>query len=314
MIDMATGASLLQAGSSILGGIMGSNAGGRAAQAQIDAANIAAGNQAWATEQAQRAFAPYSKTGEVANKRLSVLLGLDRGGTAGGGKDYLNAPMSLEQFMAQYDQPQNRSWFGHEQSNIRRGYDQYLAGLPTADAAPDAEYGSLTRSFTNDDLNADPVYQSGLEFGLDQGTRGINERAIANGGYDSGATLKALTRFGNDYGSTKAGESYNRFTGRQNQKYNMLSGQQAMGINAASGSSNAAMAGTAAQNNLITDAANARAAGIVGGANSMAQGFGGIGTAIQGYQNNHILNRLLNRGGGGGGYNMADVSGMFLGI
>lgn len=64
--------------------------------------------------------------------------------------------------------------------------------------------GQFARKFTQDDMNADPVYKSGLQFGLDQGTQGINRQAAAGGNFLSGATLKALTRFGNDYGSTKA--------------------------------------------------------------------------------------------------------------
>jgi hypothetical protein len=41
--------------------------------------------------------------------------------------------------------------------------------------------GSFARRFTSADMNADPVYQSGLQFGLDQGTQGINRQAAAGG-------------------------------------------------------------------------------------------------------------------------------------
>lgn len=89
--------------------------------------------------------------------------------------------------------------------------------------------GQFGRRFTAADMNADPVYQSGLQFGLDQGTQGINRMAAAGGSMLSGATLKALTRFGNDYGSTKANESYNRFSADQNSEYNKLAGLSGAG-------------------------------------------------------------------------------------
>jgi hypothetical protein len=93
----------------------------------------------------------------------------------------------------------------------------------------DSSFGSLMRKFGASDLAGDAVYQSGLQFGLDQGTQGINRQAAAGGSMLSGATLKALTRFGNDYGSTKANESYNRFNADQNSQYNKLAGLSGAG-------------------------------------------------------------------------------------
>ena len=111
----------------------------------------------------------------------------------------------------------------------------YLLGLDPSQFGGDpagpqtGEFGSLTRKFNANDLANDPVYNSGLKFGLDQGTGALNQRAIANGSYDSGATLKALTRFANDYGSTKANESYNRFNTDNTNTYNRLAGVSGAG-------------------------------------------------------------------------------------
>jgi hypothetical protein len=41
-----------------------------------------------------------------------------------------------------------------------------------------------------------------------------------------------LTRYANDYGTTKAGGAYDRFNQNKNNIYNMLSGQQGVGLNA----------------------------------------------------------------------------------
>lgn len=148
------------------------------------------------------------------------------------------------------------------------------------------ETGSLSRNFSAADLNADPVYQSGLQFGLNEGAKGINARALATGNYDSGATLKALTRYGNDYGSTKGAESYNRFVTNQGNNYSRLSGIAGSGQNAANmtGNLGAAYGGQAGSN--MIGAANAGAAGLIGATNS-------INSGVSNYLNYDTSNRLL---------------------
>jgi len=139
--------------------------------------------------------------------------------------------------------------------------------------------GQFEKRFTTADMNADPVYQSGLQFGLDQGTQGINRQAAAGGNMLSGATLKALTRFGSDYGSQRAGEAYSRFNNDQSAQYNRFAGlsgagQQATnqvgqaGQNFATGATNAMANFGNAQGNNITGAGNARASGYIASNNS----------------------------------------------
>jgi len=146
---------------------------------------------------------------------------------------------------------------------------------------------------TQADIDADPVYQSGLKFGLDEGTKGINARAIAGGGYDSGATLKALTQFGNDYGSTKANESYNRYTADNTGIYNKLAGVSGGGQNAVN---QVQSAGTNMANNVsgsLTDAGNSRAASIVGRANAWQDAIGGVTNSVNADSENRRLRALL---------------------
>lgn len=161
-------------------------------------------------------------------------------------------------------------------------------------------YGDLARRFGLSDLQADPVYQTGLKFGLEQGTKGINQRAIASGSYDSGGTLKELTRYGTDYANSKANESYNRFVNDQNSIYNRLAGVSGAGQVATNqiGASGANMANNVS--NLLGDQGNARAAGIVGGANAWGSALGGVNSAINNWQdnmtrqqNNQLSNNIL---------------------
>jgi hypothetical protein len=57
-----------------------------------------------------------------------------------------------------------------------------------------------------DYTSEDPSFQ----FGLETGVNAIDRSAAARGGLHSGGTLKALARFGTDYGTTKFGESFDR--------------------------------------------------------------------------------------------------------
>jgi len=155
-----------------------------------------------------------------------------------------------------------------------------------AGAAGDSSYGSLSRRFTMADRDADPVYQSGLQFGLDQGTGAVNARAIQQGGYDSGATLKALTRYANDYGTTKAEGAYNRFNTDNTNLFNRLSGLSGTGQTA---TNQVATAGTNTANNisnLTTDAGTARAAGIVGAGNAWTNAVGNVANTGSNYFRN----------------------------
>lgn len=69
---------------------------------------------------------------------------------------------------------------------------------------------------TIDDARNDPGYA----FGLDQGSRLLQNSAAAKGMLRTGNTLKALNQFGNDYATTKYGDVYNRRLGEYQQNYN----------------------------------------------------------------------------------------------
>jgi len=151
--------------------------------------------------------------------------------------------------------------------------------------------GQFDRRFTQQDLNADPVYQNGLKFGLDQGVQGINRQAAAGGSFLSGATLKALTKYGNDYGTTKANESYNRFNNDQATQYNRYAGLSGAGQQA---TNQVSAAGQNMANNVSANqigAGNANASGYVGSANALNNGIGGIYSA---YQNNRMMDLYQN--------------------
>jgi len=78
---------------------------------------------------------------------------------------------------------------------------------------------------TPQEVMSDPGYQ----FGIDQGTRALQGSAAARGGLYSGATMKALNRFGNDYATSKFGDVFNRKQTVIGNNFNRAMGAAGMG-------------------------------------------------------------------------------------
>lgn len=196
--------------------------------------------------------------------------------------------------------------FDITQQNMRPFLDTATAGTRKLSElmglnSGDTKNSQLLSRFSSADLANDPVYNSGLQFGMDEGRKAIEARNIANGsGYDSSATLRQIVRYANDYGTTKANDSYNRFVNDQSNIYSRLSGA-AGGGQVASNLGSLGLSSTGAITNAQQGAANARAAGIVGGANAWGGALeNGVGL-YNNYQNRVLLNKLLGGGGSLGG-------------
>ena len=124
-------------------------------------------------------------------------------------------------------------------------------------------------------FQADPGYQ----FRLDEGNKAIDRAAGARGSRYSGATLKGLQRYAQDYASGEYGAAYNRDADTKTRNYNMLAGGTQLGMNGS---------GTIAgyQGNV----GDARAAGTVGAANALS---GGLADAYQGFNMSRYLNQPM---------------------
>ncbi len=175
-----------------------------------------------------------------------------------------------------------------DETGLQAAINARLSSQPQIDtSSPD--YGSLTRKFNQSDLAGDVVYNNGLQFGLDEGRKGLERQAQASGGLLSGATLKALSRYGNDYATTKTEGAYNRYTQDNTNTYNKLAGI------AGSGQTASAQVGSAGQNyaNNVSQTAqglgNARAASGIASANAMS---GGLQGAFNNYQGGQLLKQI----------------------
>lgn len=125
----------------------------------------------------------------------------------------------------------------------------------------------------SDFQNSDPGYN----FRMQQGQQALDRSAAARGGLNSGAQMKALTQYGQDYASNEYQNAYNRFEGDQTNRFNRLSsiagmGQTANASNAAAGSNYASQVG-----NNMTGAANAAGAAGIAQANAFGGALSSIG-------------------------------------
>lgn len=111
----------------------------------------------------------------------------------------------------------------------RRMRDQSIADQQATYGRVNALYSPYAQVGTDAmaDLNAfraDPnawlQKQPGYQFQLQQGLDGVNSQAATRGLMNSGANLKNVTQFGQNYAANAFGDEYNRLMGRVGFGYN----------------------------------------------------------------------------------------------
>lgn len=127
----------------------------------------------------------------------------------------------------------------------------------------------LNRTFSMSDFQADPGYQ----FRMSEGMKALERSAAARGRLNSGATMKALTRYGQDFASNEYQNAYNRFTNDQTNRFNRLSSLSGLGQVANQNNQQAGMNASNNISNLYTDMGNAAASGMIAGDNRRANLF-----------------------------------------
>lgn len=130
--------------------------------------------------------------------------------------------------------------------------------------------------------------EPGYQFRLNEGNKAIS-RATASGRLPGGgASLKALTRFGQDYASGEYGNAFNRYQTGFGNRFNVASNLAGIGGDSLGAMGNLRQNYGTSANNLrqnfgqsmsdgITGIGNAQAAGQVGSANAWTQGMQNIG-------------------------------------
>lgn len=222
--------------------------------------------------QNQQALAPYMQRGNAAGDQINALLGIG-GTTNSAGSDYIGQPTNALAatsfgggYGAGYDlaapkQYEPMAYYGQDLMAANGG-----AGYATAPtAAPQGQSPQQAQQGAFDTFKASTGYQSRLS----EGMNALNSMYAGAGTIQSGAAMKAATRYGQDYASNEFG-NYMGYLG--NQQGVGLSGASALagvGQNYANNvSANNNSAGTAQMNALMYRGANnpfAAMAGMVGG-------------------------------------------------
>lgn len=166
---------------------------------------------------------------------------------------------------------------------------RYMYNQQREDQAPWREAGRVAlgglqdedymRDFTMSDYQQDPGYQ----FRLDEANKAIERSAAARGGLNSGATMKALARYSQDYAANEYQNAYNRFNSDRDRRFNRLAsiagiGQTAQGATATAGQNYA--------NNLSNNAiqqGNTNAALAVSQGNNMSNLAGNLANSYMMY-------------------------------
>lgn len=257
---------LIGAGATLASGVMGAKAAGDAADAQSAAAAQADATQRYMYDTTRNDQAPYRELGYSALDKLRERMGLT-----------VANPSSL-------GMGANQSTYSPRQSAVM-GAVSGIIGRPLPSTSKDDNSVPWTNNSlrsADDLMSEDPSYQ----FRLRQGEQGINRSAAAGSGLLSGATMKALARYNQDFASNEFQNSWNRLSSLAGIGQSATNAVGAAGQNYANNVSNNQLA-----------AGNARAAGYVGQANAFSNA---LGQGFNMYQNNQMLDYLKNRNTGTG--------------
>lgn len=153
---------------------------------------------------------------------------------------------------------------------IRGDLAPYREGGVQAQNAIDFELGLGARPEGYQGFTATPGY----EFRLGEGQRALEASAAARGGLYSGAAMRDMTKFGQDYGSNEYGNYFSRLGARAD-----------TGMNAAQMSGAASQQAAAGISNALGNIGNAQSAGAIGSANAITGGMQNM-LGVWNYQKN----------------------------
>ena len=179
---------------------------------------------------------------------------------------------------------------------------QYFAPQP---AAPDPGMGYAGAAPSNPQNNAFKSYldSTGYQFQFDQGQRAITGSAAARGLLNSGATAKALTKYGQNIGK----QYFSDYLGQLGNMNNILGGTATAGQNALGQIATVGTAGGGNAASAITQGASNQGASIMAGGNAMGNAIGTAAGAIGNAFGN--ISGSMGSGFFGGGGGMTPGSG-----
>lgn len=153
-------------------------------------------------------------------------------------------------------------------------------------ALPELIEASRYTPFGMEQFQADPGYG----FRLKEGLRALENSAAARGGLLSGNAMRGITRYGQGLASDEYTNAFNRYQAERAARLNPLQSLAGMGqSNAATMAQQAGQYGQALAQGA-TNMGNIRASSYMNTANALA---GGIGTGLNYYQNQQMMDRFF---------------------
>jgi hypothetical protein len=165
--------------------------------------------------QSRQDQSPFRNAGITALNQQMAMLGLPGPGTAqqnlsaqDQAQAYLDANpdvaasgMDAYTHYLKYGKAEGRSWPGAATAQSGAGSTVGHAGYETATPISGGTVGAPGGPVNKAQQDAFAAFRSapGYQFGLDEGNKSVQASAAARGGLNSGATLKALMKFGNNY-------------------------------------------------------------------------------------------------------------------
>jgi hypothetical protein len=163
----------------------------------------------------------------------------------------------------------------------------------TAQSSPSGGYGSLNTPFTADYMKQ---YSPAYQFQMQQGQQGVlNQDANAQGA-ESGASLKDLLSFNQNYANTAFNNAFQQYQTQQGNTYNRLMGLASQGQGAASNQATGASNFGQSIGQSATNIGTALGAGQIGAANAYAGTANSLGSYLGAY-------------GAGGGFQGGGITG-----
>jgi hypothetical protein len=162
-------------------------------------------------------------------------------------------------------------------------------------------FGSLNQPFNAQTFQSmSPAYQFQLQQG-GQGTLNMDSNAQ---GAESGAALKDLQSYNQNFAGTSFNNAFNQYQTQQSNVFNRLSNLATLGSNAGSNSATGASNFSQSIGNTTSNIGASQAAGTVGAANAIS---GGLQSAGNAFYSQNALNQILN-GGSNQVYNPGGLS------
>lgn len=269
------------AGAVVVGGIASAALGSNAAQSAADTQAQAASNAQQISQQEFNTITaqeqPFIQSGYGAQSQLNYLLGIGSPGSAGVQGTSVPGPVQGYDPSSGYTigagggigqiLPGGTGSLKSVYPTATQGMTSggQTTGPQTASSSPAGGYGSLLTPFTADYMKQ---YSPAYQFQLQQGQQGVLNSAASGQGSLSGAALKDLISYNQNYANTAFGNAFNQYQTQQGNIYSRLAGVSQLGQAAAAntGQQGTALAGQAAQS--AQNIGTAQAAGTVGSANA----------------------------------------------